>query len=255
MRLNLGQPKVTNNTNILDIEVPAELETNETTGIPHVDALFAGDGVTPSTAAFITGIPGAGKTTLLLQLADSITAQGHIAIYNTGEESLYQVRKVVRRLGLENGFIPSYETSDKAILKKVKAVQKANPGKRVFLFVDSLQCVEHERDAGARGRPAVGENATIKSLESLTVWAKETFGILFVIGMVGKNGEFLGNNKIKHMIDCHLHMDVDTDRKSETYGQRVATMTKNRFGIAGIGYTYEVGAQGVHFETGAAQND
>lgn len=254
MRLNLGQPKVTNTTNILDIEVPAELETNETTGFPHVDALFAGDGVTPSTAAFITGIPGAGKTTLLLQLADSITAQGHIAIYNTGEESLYQVRKVVRRLGLENGFIPSYETSDAAILKKVRAVQKANPKKRVFLFVDSLQCVEHEREAGKRGRAPAADNATLKSLEALTLWAKETFGILFVIGMVGKNGEFLGNNKIKHMIDCHLHMDVDTDRKSETYGQRVATMTKNRFGIAGIGYTYEVGAQGVHFETGATND-
>lgn len=255
MRLTLGQPKVTNSTNILDIEVPSELENNEPTGMPHIDALFAGDGVTPSTAAFITGIPGAGKTTLLLQLADAITGQGHIAVYNTGEESLYQVRKVVRRLDLKHGFVPSYETTDKAILKKVKAIQKANPKKRVFLFVDSLQCVEHEREAGARGRPAAGDNATIKSLETLTMWAKETFGILFVIGMVGKNGEFLGNNKIKHMIDCHLHMDVDTERKSETYGQRMATMTKNRFGISGIGYAYEVGAHGVHFETGAPSND
>jgi len=252
MRLNLGQPKVTNTSNILDIEVPAELEVNEPTGIPHVDALFAGDGVTPSTAAFITGIPGAGKTTLLLQLADALTGEGHVAIYNSNEESLYQVRKVVRRLGLENGFIPSYETTDKAIVAKAKAVQRANPGKRVFLFVDSLQCVEHERAKGQRGRPATGNKATIKALETLTVWAKETFGVVFVIGMVGKNGDFLGANEIKHMIDCHLHMDVDTDRKSETYGQRVATMTKNRFGTSGIGYTYEVGAQGVHFETGAS---
>lgn len=255
MRLNLGQPQVNNSTNILDIEVPKELENNEPTGMPHIDALFAGDGVTPSTAAFITGIPGAGKTTLLLQLADSLTAQGHVAIYNTGEESLYQVRKVVRRLGLEHGFIPSYETTDKAIIAKAKAVQRANKGKRVFLFVDSLQCVEHERPAGARGRPPVGMNATIKSLENLTMWAKETFGILFVIGMVGKDGEFLGNNMIKHIIDCHLHMDVDTDRKSETYGQRVATMQKNRLGIAGIGYVYDVSASGVRFETGGQPQD
>lgn len=249
MKLNLGQPKVTNSTNILDVEVPAELEINEPTGMPHIDALFAGDGVTPSTAAFITGIPGAGKTTLLLQLADALTGMGHAAIYNTGEESLYQVRKVVRRLNLKNGFVPSYESTDAGIIAKAKAVQKINKGKRVFLFVDSLQCVEHERPKGQRGRAPAADNASIKSLESLTVWAKETFGVLFVIGMVGKNGEFLGNNKIKHMIDCHLHMDVDTDRKSETHGQRVATMQKNRFGVAGIGYTYEVGAHGVTFES------
>jgi len=249
MRLNLGQPRVTNTTNILDIEVPAQLEQNETTGMPHIDALFAGDGVTPSTAAFVTGIPGAGKTTLLLQLADSITAQGHIALYNTGEESLYQVRKVVRRLDLKHGFVPGYESTDKAIITKAKALQRANPRKRVFLFVDSLQCVEHERPAGQRGRAPAADNATLKSLETFTTWAKETFGVLFVVGMVGKNGEFLGNNKIKHMIDCHLHMDVDTDRKSETYNQRVATMQKNRFGIAGIGYTYDVGSSGVRFES------
>lgn len=248
MKLTLGQPKVTNSTNILDVEVPAELEVNEPTGMAHIDALFAGDGITPSTAAFITGIPGAGKTTLQLQLADSLTRMGHVAIYNSGEESLYQVRKVVRRLGLEHGFIPSYESTDAAIIAKAKAVQKANKGKRVFLFVDSLQCVEHERPKGQRGRAPAQDNATIKSLEMLTMWAKETFGVLFVIGMVGKNGEFLGNNKIKHMIDCHLHMDVDTDRKSETYNQRVATMQKNRFGVAGIGYTYDVGSMGVRFE-------
>lgn len=249
MKLTLGQPKVTNSTNILDIKVPVELETNEPTGMAHVDALFAGDGITPSTAAFITGIPGAGKTTLMLQLADALTGMGHVAIYNTGEESLYQVRKVVKRLDLQHGFIPSYESTDAAIVAQARAVAKANPGKRVFLFVDSLQCVEHERPKGQRGRAPSQDNAATKALETLTTWAKDTFGVLFVIGMVGKNGEFLGNNKIKHMIDCHLHMDVDTDRKSETYGQRVATMQKNRFGTSGIGYTYEVSASGVRFET------
>jgi hypothetical protein len=41
---------------------------------------------------------------------------------------------------------------------------------------------------------------------------------------------------------------VDTDRKSDTYGQRVATMEKNRFGQSGLGYVYEINSSGVHFE-------
>jgi DNA repair protein RadA/Sms len=248
MQLNLGQPKVNNKTNILDIEVPTQLEENVVSGFAHVDALFAGDGITPSTAALVTGIPGAGKTTLMLQLADAVTGAGHIAIYNTGEESLYQVRKVVRRLGLENGFIPSYESSAQAIVKKARAVQTANPGKQVFLFVDSLQCVEVDREKGQRGRGPSQGSKEVNASAILTAWAKETFGVLMIIGMVTKSGEFAGKQAIRHIVDAHLHLAVDTDRKSDTYGQRVATMEKNRFGQSGLGYVYEINSSGVRFE-------
>ncbi len=249
MKLNLGQPRVSNDTNILDIDVPAALEENVDTGFAHINALFAGDGVTPSTAAIVTGIPGAGKTTLMLQLADAVTGAGHIALYNTGEESLYQVRKVVRRLGLENGFIPSYESSAQDIVKKAKAVQRANPGKQVFLFVDSLQCVEVDREKGKKGRAQSGANKEVSATEILTQWAKETFGVLMIIGMVTKDGTFAGKQAIRHIVDAHLHLSVDTDRKSDTYGQRVASMDKNRFGQSQIAYTYEITSAGVQFET------
>lgn len=250
MKLSLGQPTVTNTTNILDIEVPAALEENVPTGFAHIDALFAGDGITPSTAAIVTGIPGAGKTTLMLQLADAITGAGHIAIYNTGEESLYQVRKVVRRLGLQNGFIPSYESSAQAIVKKARSVQRANPGQQVFLFVDSLQCVEIEREKGKRGRAPSAGSKEVSATEILTAWAKETFGVVMIIGMVTKDGTFAGKQAIRHIVDAHLHLSVDTDRKSDTYGQRLASMDKNRFGQAQIGYTYEISSNGVQFENG-----
>ena len=246
----LGQPKVTDTTNILDIEVPAQLEVNVPTGFAHIDALFAGDGVTPSTASIVTGIPGAGKTTLMLQLADAITRSGHIAVYNTGEESLYQVRKVVRRLGLEHGFVPMYETETKTLIRKIKAIQAKNKGKQVFLFVDSLQCMEVEREKGKRGRPASHGNMEVETTALLTQWAKESYGVLFLIGMVTKDGTFAGKQKIRHIVDVHLHLGVDTDRKSETYGNRVASMEKNRFGLAGVEYSYEINSLGVHFEMG-----
>ena len=45
-----------------------------------------------------------------LQLADAITKAGHICLYNTGEESLYQVKMVAERLGLRNGFVVGQDT-------------------------------------------------------------------------------------------------------------------------------------------------
>ena len=249
MMISLGQPTVTNKSNILDIEVPKQLEVNVGTGMPHIDALYAGDGIMPSTASILTGIPGAGKTTLALQLADAVTGAGHIAIYNTGEESLYQLRKVVRRLDLKNGFIPAYESSVQGIVAKAKAVQKANKGKQVFLFVDSLQCVEMEREKGKRGRAPAAGNKEVQVAIALTQWCKETYGVLVLIGMVTKDGTFAGKQAIRHVVDAHLHLAVDTDRKSDTYGKRTACMEKNRTGQAQMVYTYDISSAGVAFET------
>ena len=66
-----------------------------------------------------------------------------------------------------------------------------------------------------------------------------------------KDGTFAGKNEIKHAIDAHLHLGIDTDRKSETYGERVAEMQKNRFGSAGIFLEFQITAGGLMFPASA----
>ena len=91
-------------TNILDVKVPAALRTKVKTGIDYIDGSFGGQGVTPSSVTLFTGTPGAGKTTMMLNLVDSLVGQGAIGVFNTGEESLYQVKMTAERLKLKNGF-------------------------------------------------------------------------------------------------------------------------------------------------------
>lgn len=244
-KINIGNPEVDIDTNILSIEIPKQMETNVSTGWAHIDALCAGDGITPSTVMLLTGLPGAGKSTLELQLADSITRTGNIAVVNTNEESLYQVRRTASRLKLKNGFIPSYKSEVHELIDHAEKIRQKNPDKQLFLFVDSLQTLEC--DMGAKTRPVGQQNAASLATWELAAWAKTNYAIVVLIGQVTKDGTFAGKNEIKHAIDAHLSLCIDTDRKSETYGERVLEVSKNRFGIAGIYLPYTITGEGITF--------
>jgi len=244
-KIDFGNPEVNENTNILDVQVPVEMQHNVSTGNPYIDALCSGDGMTPSTVMLLTGLPGAGKSTLQLQLADSITGCGHVALVNTCEESLYQVRKTVKRLNLKNGFIPSYHSEVHKLIEHADKVRCANKGKQMFLFVDSLQTLECSTEVG---RPLSEQSAAVHATLELAAWAKKYYTIVILIGQVTKDGSFEGKQKIKHALDVHLHLGIDTDRKSETYGKRIAEVTKNRFGPAGLYMEFEIHSNGLVFQ-------
>lgn len=248
MRLGIGQPKVDKDGNILNISIPKEMENAIPTGHPHIDLLFAGDGIIAGTAALVTGEPGAGKTTLMLQLADSLTAKGHKAIVNTGEESLYQVRRVTKRLDLKHGFIPAYNRDVEDIIEHCEEIRAKYPKKQLFLVIDSLQCLSL-RPSGKRGRPPGKDSAQIIALEKLVEYVKNNWVVLFLIGHVNKKGEFAGKQTIKHIVDCHLHLAYDDE-----YEERACQMQKNRFGVAGTFYNFDLTAKGLKFESARASS-
>lgn len=252
MKLGIGQPKIALDGNILDIEVPKEMENAIPTGHPHIDILFAGDGVIAGTVCLVTGVPGAGKTTLMLQLADRLSKIGHKCIVNTGEESLYQVRRVTKRLGLKTGFIPGYDRSAQDIIRHCESIKKKYPKQHLFLVIDSLQCLELDNEADEngkkrRGRPLGKDGQQIRALEMLTEYCKNNWVVLFLIGHVNKKGEFAGKQTIKHVVDCHLHLSYDFEAED-----RRCEMQKNRFGVAGQYYGFDLTAKGLIFESETA---
>lgn len=249
--LNSGNPAVANRgegSNVLDFAVPQEMNEIVDTGNPHINALFAGDGIVPGSVVMFTGSPGTGKTTLTLQLADSCTGMGHLVVLTGLEENLYQTRRTCTRLGLKNGFIPDYTSDVDELIARYEtlAAMKENKGKRIIAIIDSLPCltIAHK----GKGRPMTGDKMVEEALKRLVAWAKRTWSVVIVINHVTKGGKFAGKNLIKHMVDCHLSAVWDKDRKSDTYKQRILEQEKNRFGVAGIYMPFKLGPKGLVFE-------
>lgn len=247
MDLNVGIKGLKEGTNILDIDVPDYLRLRRQTGISWFDDALGGQGMVPSQVMMLTGAPGAGKTTMVLQLADSIMNAGHIALYNSGEESLYQVKMVVERLKLKSGFICGQDDMCETLLTKADNLMKAHPGKQVFILQDSLQTLDDGKykDGGKTG------NTPVRCTQMLTDWAKskrpgDAYGIVIFIGQATKGGDFAGKNTIKHAIDTHGMLYFDEDKKSETWGERLFEVTKNRFGCNGKTYIIGMDGKGLH---------
>jgi DNA repair protein RadA/Sms len=245
MNLNVGVKGLKQGTNIRDIQVPQALRDRKKVGISWFDDAIGGEGMVPSSVMMLTGTPGAGKTTLLLQLADSLTASGHICLYNTGEESLYQVKMVAERLGLHNGFVVGQDTQVEDLLNHADMVKKANKGKQVFVLQDSLQTL----DDGKYGGGHTNSMTTVRCTEMLTDWAKSTMGIVCFIGQVTKGGDFSCKQTILHAVDVRGQLYIDQEKRSETYGERIFEVTKNRFGCSGRAYILGIERKGL-FEKG-----
>jgi DNA repair protein RadA/Sms len=230
MRLKVATDSVAFGSNINDVVVPAEMRKKFLSGLDFFDVAIGGMGFTPSASMIFTGEAGAGKTTMMLTLADHLTRSGTVAVFNTAEESLFQVKAVCERLGLKKGFAVGNETNVSDLLKKADKLRlmPVNKDKPFLLIIDSLQCMDDGHFSTGRITCQTAE----RSLEQVTSWCKENYTNAIVIGQVTKSGNFAGSNKLRHMVDCHTHLGIEKKDK-ELMGLRVLETTKNRFGGAG----------------------
>ena len=241
MRLKTQHADIERGANILSIEIPEQLKRRCRTGIKFIDDAYGGKGMTPSVCTLFTGTPGAGKTTLMLQLANSLTRQGHVCLFNTAEESLYQVRGVVDRLGLSAGFVCGQDNHIPTLLNHCDEIREKNPGKQLFIIIDSLQTMDDGHFNSGRITTATSE----RSLQAITDYCKEHYAIAIVVGQVTKAGQMAGSNKLKHMVDAHCHLRIEDNEKSEFFHYRLFEVPKNRFGGAGHGYVLDMTARGL----------
>lgn len=226
-------------TDILDIEVPEILKRKFKSGLSYIDGAIGGEGFTPSSVTLFTGEPGAGKTTMMLKMADAFTKQGGVALFNTAEESLFQTSMTAKRLRLRNGFMTGNTDDVNLLLEKSAEIIKANPGKQFVLIVDSLQCL----DDGKYSSGVKTSGTAIRCLELITDFCKEHAAIGIVINQVNKQGKMAGSNKLKHMVDAHMHLSVEK-KEADLIGCRVLETQKNRFGGCGHIFFLTLGRTG-----------
>jgi DNA repair protein RadA/Sms len=255
MKLNVARGFKTG-TLINSIEVPAALRVKRTSGIAWVDDALGGEGgFTPTTTMMLTGGPGAGKSTLLRQMADAMEKAGHLPIYNTGEESLYQAKMSCERLKLTSNFMVGEETMLPRLLTQCDNIKKdpKNKAKQLIILNDSLQTLDDGKyiDANGISRGTTGRTPTYCA-EMLVDYAQKNMAIVVFIGQCTKGGDFAGQNQIKHAIDTHAHMFMDDKEKSDTYGSLIFEVQKNRWGCNGKSYILGLTSTGVeergHFE-------
>ena len=239
MKLNVAAKNIKFGTNVLDIEVPAVLNEKFATGLEYIDLALGGLGFTPSTVTLFTGTPGAGKTTMMLTLADRITKEGGIALFNTAEESLFQTSMTAKRLRLKHGFHTGNTASVQELLDGCREIMNAQPDKRFFLILDSLQCMFDPK----YGDGHVTGKGSERVLAMITEFCKETNAIAVCISQVTKSGQMAGSNKLKHMVDAYMHLSVE-QKEQDLLGCRVLETQKNRFGGCGYVFYLQLGRSG-----------
>ena len=241
MKLNVKNDEVVFGTNILKVRVPKALRNKFKSGLDFVDCALGGEGFTPSQVLLFTGTPGAGKTTMMLTLADQITKSGGLVVFNTAEESLFQVKLIAERLGLKSGFAVGQETHVPTLLEACDKLRskRGNKNKPFFLIVDSLQTLDDGKYANGGG----GRAKDKRCLAMITDYCKEHYANAVVIGQVNKSGQMAGSNVLKHMVDSMMTLSVE-EKDPDLRGCRVLQMVKNRFGGAGGTFFLELGKRG-----------
>jgi DNA repair protein RadA/Sms len=219
---------VSRGTNILNVDVPDQLRKRIPTGLPHIDDALGGRGFTPSMVTLFTGTPGAGKTTMMLETANALQGKGATVLFNTAEESLFQLKMTVERLGLRHGFVAGQDTMVEELLAHADELRKANPKKPFFLVIDSLQTLND----GKYGQHNTNSKTAERSLALITDYCKQHFCNAIIIGQVTKSGAMAGANVLKHMVDAYITLDVER-KDQDLMGCRVLATEKNRFGGAG----------------------
>lgn len=185
------------------------------TGIDELDRVTGG-GLVAGSALLVGGDPGIGKSTLLLQAVGRLAKSGVKTAYVSGEESVDQVRRRAKRLGLaDNPVSLAAETSLGPIIDGLMAE------KPDVVIIDSIQTLWSDQLGAAPGTVAQVRACA----QELTRFAKKRGTCVIIVGHVTKDGQIAGPRVVEHMVDAVLYFEGD-----RAHQFRILRAHKNRFG-------------------------
>ena len=220
---------------VSDIVVPDILFQSIKTGCSEIDGTFSEiGGVIPSQVILVTGNPGSGKTTICSVVGSRVaTATQRPVVFLSYEMSDFQLKLQAKKMaGFQDLLVSTHEFHGEpdGIAQLFRALDAIGPA---LVIVDSLQKMASKMAHG----PTRGQ---IVLVEAFTKWAKKTFVPVLLIGHNDKGGNYAGPAFLKHEVDSHMNVWVDRDS-----GERLFSMSKNRFGGNTSEYMFRITGNGV----------
>jgi DNA repair protein RadA/Sms len=234
-------------THIKKVLIDPRLRRRIPTGIEFIDKAVGYGGFVPSSVMMLTGDAGCGKTTLALQLANSLTQRGSIVLFNTSEQAAAMVAITAERLGLDHGFYIGTDNRVDKLLAHADKLKASHPATSdIFVIQDSLPALLDPRSTDTN-QWMNGKSAQ-HNAECLVDWAQAKFGVVIFINHVTKGGEFAGKNTILHTVDSHARLFFDKQKTSDTFGERMFSIGKNRWGVSGVTSLVGMSEKGLTFK-------
>jgi DNA repair protein RadA/Sms len=215
------------------------------TGKKIDEILSTEGGLMPATNLMISGGPGSGKTTLVLDALSQLTRKGKKCLFISGEMDEVGYFKYCKRM-------PHIGNVETLFLKKHKKNVKET---LEYLFKKGYEVIALDSVAEILGMYKDAYGGTENNAEYWLIDLqddhktgnnKSNYYTSFInIQQETKSGDFVGSNRLKHMMDAQASIEKDKE------GNRRISFSKNRdcdnmnvldFSIAkeGIDYNYEL---------------
>ncbi|MBI5044815.1 MAG: DNA repair protein RadA [Candidatus Levybacteria bacterium] len=185
-----------------------------------------GGGLVAGSAILLAGDPGVGKSTLLLQLCLSLSKEGKIVLYISGEESIEQIKLRADRLQERKKEVKNKEQKNDSLLLislsdpdiAISHIEKIKPDLIVVDSVQTMQSANLEGLSGSVGQVRYAALHFIRTAKALRI-------PLILVGHVTKEGMVAGPMVLSHMVDTVLFLEGE-----KFTNVRLLRSLKNRFG-------------------------
>ena len=190
-------------------------DERQTTQIGELDRVLGG-GIVPGSLVLVGGDPGIGKSTLLLQVCRNLAEKQVSVLYNSGEESLRQIKLRANRIGQFTDKMQLLCETNLEVIREV--IERRKPD---VVVIDSIQTMFHEDVSSAPGSVS-----QVRESPNILMQIAKGMGVsIFIVGHVTKEGNVAGPRVLEHMVDTVLYFEGD---RHASY--RILRAVKNRFG-------------------------